>query len=60
MFPWTASLSIPQIVPNIADALFGIGQLLISISATIYLMDKYGPLYGGLGSKAEGAEQILA
>jgi hypothetical protein len=46
MFAWTARPSVPWIVPIIAEALFGIGQLLIFMSATMYVMDTYGPLYG--------------
>lgn len=46
LFAWTARPSVPWIVPVIAEALFGIGQVLDFMSCTMYLMDTYGPLYG--------------
>ncbi|QDS75194.1 hypothetical protein FKW77_008712 [Venturia effusa] len=46
LFAWTARRSIHWIVPIIAEALFGIGQVLDFMSCTMYLMDTYGPLYG--------------
>lgn len=46
LFAWTARPSVHWIVPIIAEALFGIGQVLDFMSCTMYLMDTYGPLYG--------------
>lgn len=46
VFAWTARSSVHWIVPVIAEALFGIGQVLDFMSCTMYLMDTYGPLYG--------------
>ena len=45
LFAWTAGRT-HWIVPVIAEALFGMGQLLIFMSATMYVLDCYGPLYG--------------
>jgi Major Facilitator Superfamily len=46
LFGWTARPSVHWIVPVIAEALFGIGQVLDFMSCTMYLMDTYGPRYG--------------
>ncbi|KAI7363038.1 synaptic vesicle transporter [Hortaea werneckii] len=45
-FGWSAQSSAHWMAPVVAEAVFGCGNLLIFMSATLYLMDFYGPLYG--------------
>jgi hypothetical protein len=54
LFAWTARPLVHWIVPVIAEALFGIGQVLIFMAATMYIMDTYGPLYGASAMAANG------
>ncbi|EMC96617.1 hypothetical protein BAUCODRAFT_69506 [Baudoinia panamericana UAMH 10762] len=54
-FGWTANYSVHWICPVIAEAVFGCGNLLVFMSATLYLMDFYGPLFG---ASAMGANNI--
>ncbi|KAK5113682.1 hypothetical protein LTR62_003309 [Meristemomyces frigidus] len=54
-FAWTARPGIHWISPVIAEGFFGCGNLLVFMSATMYLMDFYGPLYG---ASAMGANNI--
>jgi MFS family permease len=44
-FAWTAGFT-HWICPVVAEAIFGMSQFLIFMSATLYVMDCYGPLYG--------------
>lgn len=46
LFGWTARRDVHWISPVIAEGLFGCGNLLIFMAATLYMMDFYGPLYG--------------
>jgi MFS transporter, DHA1 family, multidrug resistance protein len=54
-FAWTARRGIHWICPIIAQAVTILGSLLIYISANIYMMDTYGPLYG---ASATGASSL--
>jgi multidrug resistance protein len=45
-FGWTAKPSIHWISPVTAEAMFSCGNLLIFTSASLYLTDAYGALYG--------------
>jgi MFS family permease len=45
LFAWTAGIT-HWIVPVIAEGIYDMGQLLIFMSATLYVTDCYGPLYG--------------
>jgi hypothetical protein len=51
-FAWTARPSIPWIVPVVAEGLFSFGNLLIFLSATLYLTDAYGAIYGASASSS--------
>ena len=54
-FAWTARFDIHWICPIIAQAVTILGSLLIYISANLYMMDTYGPLYG---ASATGASSL--
>lgn len=45
LFGWPAAYQVHWIVPTIAEAFFGIGNMLIFMSCMMYLTDTYGPLY---------------
>jgi MFS family permease len=45
LFGWTVG-NTHWIVPVIAEGIYDMGQLLIFMSATLYVTDCYGPLYG--------------
>lgn len=45
LFAWTAGRT-HWILPVIAEVIFGMGQLILFMSAMIYITDCYGPLYG--------------
>ena len=45
-FAWSAQAGVHWIAPVVAEGVFGCGNMLIFMSATLYLMDFYGPLYG--------------
>jgi DHA1 family multidrug resistance protein-like MFS transporter len=54
-FAWTARPDIHWICPIIAQAVTILGSLLIYVSANLYMMDTYGPLYG---ASATGASSL--
>ncbi|KAF2809755.1 MFS general substrate transporter [Mytilinidion resinicola] len=54
-FAWTARSSIHWISPIAAQCLVMIGSLNIYLSAGMYMMDTYGPLYG---ASANGANSL--
>ena len=54
-FAWTARVDIHWICPIVAQAVTILGSLLIYISANLYMMDTYGPLYG---ASATGASSL--
>jgi MFS transporter, DHA1 family, multidrug resistance protein len=54
-FAWTARHGIHWICPIIAQAVTILGSLLVYISANLYMMDTYGPLYG---ASATGASSL--
>jgi multidrug resistance protein len=45
LFGWSAAYRVHWIVPTIAEAFFGIGNMLIFMSCMMYITDTYGPLY---------------
>ncbi|KAH3910299.1 hypothetical protein HBH56_149830 [Parastagonospora nodorum] len=45
LFGWPAAYQVHWIVPTIAEAFFGIGNMLIFMSCMMYITDTYGPLY---------------
>jgi multidrug resistance protein len=45
LFGWPAAYRIHWIVPTIAEAFFGFGNMLIFMSCMMYITDTYGPLY---------------
>ncbi|KAF2717408.1 MFS multidrug transporter-like protein [Polychaeton citri CBS 116435] len=45
-FGWTTRPYVHWIVPTVSLAFFGTGNLLIFMSATLYIMDTYGALFG--------------
>jgi MFS transporter, DHA1 family, multidrug resistance protein len=54
-FAWTVRADVHWICPIIAQAATILGSLLIYISANLYMMDTYGPLYG---ASATGASSL--
>jgi MFS transporter, DHA1 family, multidrug resistance protein len=54
-FAWTARRDIHWICPIISQAVTILGSLLIYVSANLYMMDTYGPLYG---ASATGASSL--
>lgn len=54
-FGWSAQAGVHWICPVIAEAVFGFGNLLIFMGATLYTMDFYGPKYG---ASAMGANNL--
>ena len=54
-FAWTARPNIHWICPIIAQAVTILGSLLIYVSANLYILDTYGPLYG---ASATGASSL--
>ena len=54
-FAWTARSDIHWICPIAAQAVTITGSLLIYVSANLYMMDTYGPLYG---ASATGASSL--
>jgi multidrug resistance protein len=45
LFGWSAAYRVHWIVPTIAEAFFGYGNMLIFMSCMMYITDTYGPLY---------------
>jgi multidrug resistance protein len=45
LFGWSTAYRVHWIVPTIAEAFFGIGNMLIFMSCMMYITDTYGPLY---------------
>jgi multidrug resistance protein len=45
LFGWPAAYRVHWIVPTIAEAFFGFGNMLIFMSCMMYITDTYGPLY---------------
>jgi hypothetical protein len=45
LFGWSAAYCVHWIVPTIAEAFFGTGNMLIFMSCMMYITDTYGPLY---------------
>jgi len=54
-FAWSVQARVHWICPVIAEGVFGCGNLLIFMAATLYIMDFYGPLYG---ASANGANNL--
>lgn len=52
LFGWSAYNRVHWIAPVIGEALFGCGIYLIFMAATQYVLDVYGPLYGGSAQAA--------
>ncbi|KAF2706139.1 benomyl/methotrexate resistance protein [Pleomassaria siparia CBS 279.74] len=46
LFGWSAAYRVHWIVPTIAEAFFGLGNLSVFMGCTMYITDTYGPLYG--------------
>ncbi|KAG9195408.1 hypothetical protein G6011_00529 [Alternaria panax] len=45
LFGWSAAYRVHWIVPTIAEAFFGMGNMLIFMACMMYMTDTYGPLY---------------
>ncbi|CAE7027749.1 hypothetical protein P3342_006039 [Pyrenophora teres f. teres] len=45
LFGWSAAYRVHWIVPTIAEALFGLGNMLVFMTCMMYITDTYGPLY---------------
>ncbi|USP75474.1 hypothetical protein yc1106_02748 [Curvularia clavata] len=45
LFGWSAAYQVHWIVPTIAEAMFGCGNMLIFMACMMYMTDTYGPLY---------------
>jgi multidrug resistance protein len=45
LFGWSAAYRVHWIVPTIAEAFFGMGNMLIFMACMMYITDAYGPLY---------------
>ncbi|CAN9180815.1 unnamed protein product [Alternaria alternata] len=45
LFGWSAAYRVHWIVPTIAEAFFGMGNMLIFMACMMYITDTYGPLY---------------
>ena len=45
LFGWSAAYRVHWIVPTIAEALFGLGNMLVFMACMMYITDTYGPLY---------------
>jgi hypothetical protein len=45
LFGWSAAYRVHWIVPTIAEAFFGFGNMLIFMCCMMYITDTYGPLY---------------
>jgi multidrug resistance protein len=45
LFGWSTAYRVHWIVPTIAEAFFGFGNMLIFMSCMMYITDTYGPLY---------------
>ncbi|KAF1940032.1 MFS general substrate transporter [Clathrospora elynae] len=45
LFGWSAAYRLHWIVPTIAEAFFGLGNMLVFMSCIMYMTDTYGPLY---------------
>ncbi|KNG49963.1 MFS general substrate transporter [Stemphylium lycopersici] len=45
LFGWSAAYQVHWIVPTIAEAFFGGGNMLIFMACMMYITDTYGPLY---------------
>jgi multidrug resistance protein len=45
LFGWAAAYRVHWIVPTIAEGFFGFGNMLIFMSAMMFITDTYGPLY---------------
>lgn len=54
-FGWSAEYRVHWISPVIAEAFFGFGNLMLFMSATLYIMDFYGPRFG---ASAMGANNM--
>lgn len=59
IFGWTAFAQVHWIAPVIGEALFGCGNLLVFMSATMYIMDTYGPLYGASAMAANSLTRYV-
>ncbi|EOA87784.1 uncharacterized protein SETTUDRAFT_28082 [Exserohilum turcica Et28A] len=46
LFGWSVAYRLHWIVPTIAEAFFGAGNMLIFMSCVMYITDTYGPMYG--------------
>ena len=53
-FAWTAKPSIHWISPTLAGIPFGMGNLSLFITAALYMVDCYGPLYGASAMASNG------
>lgn len=54
-FGWSAQAGVHWICPVVAEAVYGFGNLLVFMAATLYIMDFYGPMYG---ASAMGANNL--
>lgn len=53
-FAWSARQDVHWIVPVIAGIPFAWGNLLVFVSAALYLIDVYGPMNGASAMAANG------
>jgi hypothetical protein len=58
-FGWTVQYRIHWINAVIAEAIFGCGNLLIFMSATLYVLNFYGPRYGASANAVNGFVRYL-
>ena len=45
-FAWSTQEGVHWMCPVVAEAVYGLGNFLVFMSASLYLMDFYGPMYG--------------
>ncbi|CAO2653413.1 Nn.00g028240.m01.CDS01 [Neocucurbitaria sp. VM-36] len=45
LFGWSTAYTVHWIVPTIAEAFFGFGNMLVFMACMMYITDTYGPLY---------------
>ena len=61
LFGWSAHYRLPWIVPVIAEALFGAGNLVVFMVATLYMVNFYGAVRGASAMAANTmARYVLA
>lgn len=58
-FGWSAQSQVHWICPVVAEAVYGLGNVLIFMSAVLYVMDFYGPMYGASAMAANTLTRYL-